>query len=69
MRKTITSILRKFGLHEVKEPQTFFDVVCGMELTAEKIKYTVEHTSGTAYHFCSKSCKDHFANDPQKYVG
>jgi len=69
MRKTITSILRKFGLHEVKEPQSFFDVVCGMELTPDKIKHTVEHTDGTAYHFCSKSCRDHFVNDSQKYVG
>ena len=48
-----------------KEPQTFFDVVCGMELTVDKIKHTVEHTNGTAYHFCSKSCKDHFGGDPQ----
>ena len=69
MRKTITSILRKFGMHEVKEPQSFFDVVCGMELTPDKIKHTVEHTDGTAYHFCSKSCRDHFVNDSQKYVG
>ncbi len=56
-------------MHEVKDPQTSFDVVCGMELTPEKIKHTIEHTDGTAYHFCSKSCKDHFVNDPQKYVG
>lgn len=56
-------------MHEAKEPQTFFDVVCGMELTVDKIKHTVEHTNGTAYHFCSKSCKDHFVGDPQKYIG
>ena len=55
-------------MHEVKEPLTFFDVVCGMELTPDKIKHTVEHTNGAAYHFCSKSCKDHFVNDPEKYV-
>lgn len=69
MRKKITSFLKKFGMHEVKEPQTFFDVVCGMELTPDKIKHTVDHTNGTAYHFCSKSCKDHFVSDPQKYIG
>lgn len=69
MHKKITSFLKKFGLHEVKEPQTFFDVVCGMELTVDKVKHTVEHTNGTAYHFCSKSCKDHFVNDPEKYIG
>ena len=56
-------------MHEVKEPQMFFDVVCGMELTLDKVKHTVEHTNATVYHFCSKSCKDHFVNDPQKYVG
>ena len=56
MRKKITSFLRKFGLHEVKEPQTFFDVVCGMELAVDKIKHTVDHTNGTAYHFYSIFC-------------
>ena len=69
MRKKIASILRRFGLHEVKEPQTSFDVVCGMELTVDKIKHTVEHANGIEYHFCSKSCKDHFVNDPEKYIG
>ncbi len=69
MRKTITSILRRFGLHEVKEPQTFFDVVCGMELKSNKVKCTVKHTNATMYHFCSKSCRDHFVNDPEKYIG
>ncbi len=69
MRDKIKSFLRRFGLHEVKEPQTFFDVVCGMELTPNKIKHSVEHTDGDAYHFCSKSCRDHFVNDPKKYLG
>ena len=69
MRNKITSLLRRFGLHEVREPKTFFDVVCGMELTPDKIKHTVEHVDSITYHFCSKSCKDHFVNDPQKYVG
>ncbi len=54
-------------MHEVKEPQTFFDVVCGMELTQDKIKHSVEHTDGNSYYFCSKMCKDHFVNDPEKY--
>ena len=69
MRKKITSFLKKFGLHKVKELQTSFDVVCGMELTADKIKHIVEHTNRTAYHFCPKLCKGHFVNDPQKYIG
>ena len=69
MRKTITPILRKFGLYEVKEPQTFFDVVCGMELTADKVKYSVDHTNKETYHFCLKMCRDHFVNNPEKYIG
>lgn len=58
---------KEFGLYEAKESWAFFDVVCGMELTVDKIKHTVNHASGIAYHFCSKSCKDHFINDPEKY--
>lgn len=69
MHKRFKLKLKKSGLLDVKKQQTFFDVVCGMELTADKIKHFVEHTDGNAYHFCSKSCKNHFVNDPQKYVG
>jgi len=64
----MTSIFKKFGFHEVKEPKSFFDVVCGMELTLNKIKHTVKHLNGVEYHFCSDMCKDHFVNDPNKYV-
>lgn len=69
MRKKITSILKRLGLHEVEEPSVVFDVVCGMELRPDKVKFIVEHTDGTAYHFCSKSCEEHFIHDPGKYIG
>lgn len=69
MQKKIPPSLNTFGLHEVEEPQTFFDLVCGMELTPNTIQHSVTYADGTTYHFCSMSCKDHFINDPQTYIG
>ncbi len=68
MRKKISLFLKRFGLHIVKEPRTFFDVVCGMELKLGKIKHATEY-AGETYYFCAKTCMDHFVNDPKKYVG
>ena len=45
-----------------------FDVVCGMELNLAHIKHAIEHI-GESYYFCGESCRDHFVNDPEKYVG
>ncbi len=45
-----------------------FDLVCGMELAAEGVRYASEH-KGETYYFCSASCKKHFDDDPQKYAG
>lgn len=44
------------------------DVVCGMELDPKETKLHLEH-KGEVYYFCNMSCKNHFANDPKKYVG
>ncbi len=44
------------------------DVVCGMELNLEEVRYAYEH-GGTEYYFCSETCKDHFVDDPEAYVG
>ena len=68
MRNKLKSILRKFGFHIEQESKKFFDVICGMELGIGTIKQAVEH-KGETYYFCSKSCKNHFINDPKKYVG
>lgn len=44
-----------------------FDVVCGMELDMADVKYSLEH-KGETYYFCSKSCKDHFVENPGRYA-
>lgn len=43
-----------------------FDLVCGMEVELST-PYMVEH-KGETYYFCSQSCKDHFVNDPKRYL-
>ena len=68
INKGIKSILRKFGFHIEPEQKSAFDVVCGMEFPAVPVKHMSAH-NGEAYYFCSQSCKDHFDNDPKKYVG
>ena len=45
-----------------------FDVVCGMEVDPIHTKLHVEY-EGSVYYFCSTTCKNHFVNDPQKYIG
>ncbi|HEY4475680.1 MAG TPA: YHS domain-containing protein [Candidatus Paceibacterota bacterium] len=44
-----------------------FDTVCGMELGLDKIRLAKEY-NGETYYFCSKSCKDHFDDEPEKYA-
>ncbi len=61
------SFLKKLGL-ERKEQKTYFDVVCGVELSLSKAKHASEFRSET-YYFCSQSCKNHFDGDPVKYAG
>ena len=45
-----------------------FDVVCGMELDPSRAELHAEYR-GEIYYFCSKTCRDHFTNDPEKYSG
>ena len=46
---------------------TQIDLVCGMELSkATKYKFLYLKR---IYYFCSKNCKKHFQNDPEKYIG
>ena len=45
-----------------------FDVVCGMELDPSHAELHAEYR-GEIYYFCSKTCRDHFTNDPEKYSG
>ncbi|MEK7635469.1 MAG: YHS domain-containing protein [Patescibacteria group bacterium] len=45
-----------------------FDVVCGMELDIENVRHSFEY-NGIEYYFCSDNCKEHFVEDPEKYIG
>ena len=44
-----------------------FDLVCGMEMGIETVRYAFEH-EGKEYYFCSETCKSNFISDPEKYV-
>ncbi len=56
--------------HEDKSslPSVVIDMVCGMELDPTETKIQVEH-KGETYYFCNMSCKNHFVNNPEKYIG
>ncbi len=54
--------------NEPRSRERAFDLVCGMELELGEIKHATEH-KGESYYFCGESCRDHFVNDPEKYVG
>lgn len=43
------------------------DVVCGMDIVAEKMKHTSEFR-GSIYYFCSRTCQKHFDNFPERYI-
>jgi YHS domain-containing protein len=43
------------------------DPVCGMTVTKETAAGSYDY-QGKTYYFCSTSCKDNFAKDPQKYL-
>ncbi len=43
------------------------DVVCGMEVAANKAAAKSDH-KGTTYYFCSPGCKKAFDKEPQKYL-
>ncbi len=43
------------------------DPVCGMEVEQSKAAATSTY-DGSTYHFCSKSCKTEFDQDPAKYL-
>jgi len=67
MSKNITKQLHKVGMH-IESQKKALDVVCGMEIDPLRTRLHVEYR-GEVYYFCSTTCKNHFVNDPQKYVG
>jgi Cu+-exporting ATPase len=44
------------------------DPVCGMNVDEKKAAATAVH-GGKTYYFCSKGCKEDFAEDPASYLG
>jgi Cu+-exporting ATPase len=44
------------------------DLVCGMEFEKDKASATFDY-KGKTYYFCHPSCRDKFAQDPEKYIG
>jgi YHS domain-containing protein len=46
---------------------THVDPVCGMSLSAEKVKARREH-EGTVHYFCSEPCAESFRTNPARYL-
>ena len=59
--------LKQSGMH-IELEEKVLDVICGMELDPIHTKLHAEH-GDQVYYFCSVVCKNHFVNDPQKYIG
>ncbi len=43
------------------------DLVCKMDVDSEKAAATIDY-KGETYYFCSKGCKEQFAQNPKKYL-
>lgn len=54
--------------YQIEESEDYvIDLVCGMELTPDEVKFSSEY-KGKTYFFCSQNCKEHFDNNPEKYA-
>ncbi len=56
----------KGGMH-IETTGSQIDLVCGMELSQNN-NYKFLYLK-RIYYFCSKNCRKHFQNDPEKYIG
>ena len=54
-------------IYKIQDNKKYFDLVCGMELGKDEVKYTTKY-AGQKYHFCDISCLRHFIESPQRYV-
>ncbi|RJR26263.1 YHS domain-containing protein [candidate division WWE3 bacterium] len=54
------------GFH-IEEQTSVFDIICGMELDINQVKFWVTY-KGQIYYFCSENCKEHFINNPSMYL-
>jgi YHS domain-containing protein len=50
-----------------KAAEKAVDPVCGMTVVKAEAKATFDY-KGTTYYFCSTSCKEKFAKEPEKYL-
>lgn len=53
--------------HTFDTENVTLDVVCGMDVDTEKAKCSSMY-HGVTYYFCSHHCKQHFDNNPERYV-
>jgi YHS domain-containing protein len=53
-----------FELTVVEKPQCVINPVCGMSISKNSAKYTIEH-EGNLIHFCCDGCKVKFDADPE----
>ncbi len=67
MPSNISKELKKVGMH-IEPEEKALDVICGMEVDSANTQFHAEH-HGEVFYFCSKTCREHFVNDPEKYVG
>ena len=65
----LKKVMEKLSLEDQDEKSwKAFDLVCGMELNIADVRHSFEH-EGKEYYFCSETCKSHFVEDPDKYIG
>jgi Cu+-exporting ATPase len=53
--------------HAAVAPAEVLDPVCGMTISPDDAVGQIEH-KGRTYHFCSQSCLDQFAADPERFL-
>jgi xanthine dehydrogenase accessory factor len=56
-----------FELTVVEKPQSVINPVCGMSISKNSAKYTIEH-NGQPIYFCCDGCKIKWDADPEKYI-
>ena len=64
------AVVDKKGMVEltvVEKPQSVINPVCGMAISKNSAKYTIEH-DGQPIYFCCDGCKIKWDADPEKYI-
>ncbi len=59
--------LADLGMHTEEPVEWTLDPVCGMEVDPDSTPFKAEFERKT-YHFCNKSCFEHFKADPSRYA-